>query len=168
MRNAGRTFNPQDVASVEIRVTETAARYPGCDNAAPLQTLQAAIMSLQFSVASVLASGDIRERNWQEFTDATVAALAARSRVIVDDRLTAAFPALQGAGVRVELTDGHVCENAANDFCSMSRDEVVERFLEAAAPHLGRNQAQATIMCVDRLEQVSDIRSLTGRLRTAR
>ena len=157
---------PDAIARVEITTTATAARYPGCDNAGPIDTLQDAIMSLQFSVASVLVHGRIAAPNWSGFTNRAVAALAARCRVVEDVTLTSASPR-QGVGLRVELVDGRTIEHGVEDFRSMTRAEVVERFLDHASPVLGEGRAAQALDLIERLDRAPDIRALTSLLRPA-
>jgi 2-methylcitrate dehydratase PrpD len=126
---------------------------------------QSAIMSLQFSVASVLLAGGIREENWRNFADPAANALAARATVVADAGLTAAYPARQGAAIRVVRRDGGVIEAAQDDFRSMGRDEVVERFLAFATPALGVERAERAVETIARLERVADVRELTRLLR---
>ncbi|MBL8698011.1 MAG: MmgE/PrpD family protein [Alphaproteobacteria bacterium] len=160
-------FDPRDIDRIEIRVTDTAARYPGCDNPGPITAHQGAIMSLQFSVASVLTAGRVVAESWRNYTDPAVNDLAGRSSVVVDGLLTAAYPARQGVRLRLSMRRGAAVEVAQEDFRSMSRDEVVARFLESATPNLGAPRAAATIACIDRLEHLADIRELTSLIRTS-
>ncbi|MBI3708424.1 MAG: MmgE/PrpD family protein [Proteobacteria bacterium] len=158
-------IDPDSIASVEIRTTEAAARYPGCDNKGPIDAHQSAIMSIQFSVASVLAARGIFESNWKNFGDPTVNALAARCEVVADERLSTAFPARQGASIRIVSRGGGNVEVAQEDFRSMSRDEVVARFLAFAEPRLGISRAAQVVACIERLELLDDVGALTGLLR---
>jgi 2-methylcitrate dehydratase PrpD len=157
-------IRPQDIDRVEIRTTATAARYPGCDNAGPMVTQQDAIMSLQFSVASVLMHGRIAEDNWTDYADPSVAALAARSTVVEDALLTGAQPA-QGVAVTLTLRNGWVLEERQDDFRSMSPDEVDARFLLHAEPCLGHERATRALAVLRSIEDLPDVRTLTGLLR---
>ena len=157
--------DPERIAAIEIRVTDVARRYPGCDNPGPVNAHQSAIMSIQYSVAAVLVAGGIYDRNWFDPSNPAANRLAGRARVIADERLTAAYPERQGAGVRVMFDDGRVVERKVDNFQSMSRAEVIERFLAAATPWLGRSQAEIVIDCVQRLDAIDDLHDLTALLR---
>ncbi|RNG35398.1 MmgE/PrpD family protein, partial [Streptomyces botrytidirepellens] len=98
--------DPRRVDSVHIGLPEQAVRYPGCDNGGPITDVLAGSLSVQFSVASVLVAGGIFDRNWKDPCDAATNRLAARSRLVEDPDLTAAFPARNGSSVRVLLGDG--------------------------------------------------------------
>jgi 2-methylcitrate dehydratase PrpD len=161
----GAPLDPASVESVEIRVAEAAQRYPGCDNPGPMDAQQAAIMSLQFSVAAVLVAGGIRAENWRDFSDPAANALAARATVVADPALTAAYPGRQGAAIRVRRRDGGLLERAQDDFRSMSRDEVIGRFLAHAEPALGRERASRAVETVARLEALEDVGTLARLLR---
>lgn len=160
-------FRAADVERVEIRVTETAARYPGCDNPGPMTAHQGAIMSLQFSVASVLLAGRVAAESWRTYTDRAINALAARSFVVVDDALTAAAPAVLGVRLRLAMRGGGTLEAAQDNLHSMTHDEVVERFVAAASPRLGKSRAETIVAVVDGLERLADLRELGALLRAA-
>jgi 2-methylcitrate dehydratase PrpD len=158
-------LDPESIAAVEIGTTEAALRYPGCDNKGPIDAHQSAIMSLQFSVASVLVAGGILDANWRNFADPAINALAKRSVVIADPVLTAAYPAKQGARITVIGRDGRRLERTKEDFRSLSREEVVQRFLSHAEPWLGQARAREVVECVERLASLPDVRELTSLLR---
>ena len=61
--------------------------------------------------------------------------------------------------------DGSALEAAQDDFRSMGRDEVVERFLAFATPALGIERAERAVEAVARLERVADVGELTRLLR---
>ncbi|WP_336158733.1 MmgE/PrpD family protein [Amycolatopsis sp. VC5-11] len=154
--------DPARVESVRIGLAEQAVRYPGCDNSGPIADVVAAQLSVQFSVASVLASGGILDRNWRNPADPQANRLAARSRLVADPGLTARFPARNGSWVRVLLDDGRVLVAEQDTFPSMNAAEIVRRFHAAADRVYGRAGSEAILARVDRLDRTP---SASGLLR---
>ncbi|WP_275291908.1 MmgE/PrpD family protein [Amycolatopsis sp. La24] len=154
--------DPARVESVRIGLAEQAVRYPGCDNSGPISDVVAAQLSVQFSVASVLASGGILDRNWRNPADPQANRLAARSRLVADPGLTARFPARNGSWVRVLLDDGQVLVAEQDTFPSMNAAEIVRRFHAAADRVYGRAGSEAILARVDRLDRTP---SASGLLR---
>jgi len=130
-------------------------------------TQQDAIMSLQFSVASVLTHGRIAEDNWTNYADPAVATLTARSTVVEDALLTGSQPA-QGMALTVRLRNGLTLEDRQDDFRSMSPDEVDARFLLHAEPCLGHERATRALTALRSIEHVPDVRQLTELLGAGR
>ncbi|MEU4898856.1 MmgE/PrpD family protein [Streptomyces sp. NPDC044780] len=154
--------DPRRIDSVLITLPEQAVRYPGCDNAGPIADVLAGSLSVQFSVGSVLVAGGIFDRNWQDPRDTEVNRLAARSRLVEDPGLTAAFPARNGSSVRVLLDDGRTLVAEQDTFASMTTEEVIARFHLAADPIYGRAGSQAI---ADRIDELDRSASLSGLLR---
>ena len=158
-------LDPDGIAAVEIRVSRPAASYPGCDDRGPIEDAQAAKLSIQFAVASVLVERGVFDANWRNFGNPRVNALAARSTVVVDDELTAASSARQGCGMKITLRSGESIESEQRDFVPMTDEDLVERFMNAAKPKLGMSRSTEILELVSRLEKLGDIRELTENLR---
>jgi 2-methylcitrate dehydratase PrpD len=159
----GSGLDPATIEAVEIRTSRAAAVFPGCDNPGPMTSRQNASMSIQFCVASVLANGAIRPRNWGEYRDPAVNALAARCRVVADDRFTAASPGRSGASVEVFEVAGGRRSAEAEDFRSMTAEEVEQRFLRHAGAHLGEDRAREAaeqVMCLETLPDLAALAAL--------
>lgn len=152
------------IRSVEIKVSRPAAMYPGCDDSTPIMDAQAAKLSIQFAVASVLVAGGIFDANWRDFRNTSANALSARSSVVVDDGLTDAS-GRQGAGMRIVLADGKVIEGLQHAFIPMTQQNLHERFMAVAVPKLGAERSERVVDVVKRLEGLGDIRELTKLLR---
>ena len=157
-------FDPSDIETVEIRTTRAAAEFPGCNNPGPMRTRQDASMSIQFGVAAVLLSRRIAHANWEKFTDPAANALAARSRIIVDESPGRDSDGEAGASVTVRHRSGHLIEDGERDFRSMTRAAVIERFLELSRPHIGEKRAADVVGVIDRLDTVASIDELTDLL----
>jgi 2-methylcitrate dehydratase PrpD len=158
-------FDPASIESVDVHVSRPAALYPGCDNQGPMERKAAAQMSIQFCVASILATGAIRDANWANYRDGVTNALAARCRVIADEALTEMFPAKNGTRIAVRLRDGRAVTSGQDDFRSMTDAEIIDRFLHYADDALGRANAEAIVELILRLETVNDLGPLFQLLR---
>jgi len=162
--------DPPELDSIEaitIYVCHAAATYPGCDNAGPIPTQQAARMSLQYSVASVLVAGGIRDGNWSDRPDSRAVELAGRSRVVVEDAFTAAFPTHQSAAIELHCRGRSPRRLEQVDLRSLTWPELERRFLLAAEPVIGRSQALAVVEGTKRLETLDTVGALTRLLATA-
>lgn len=130
------------ITAIEVRVPYAAAHYPGCDYAGPFSSILQARMSIHFNVASALLHGDFHDSHYQAFANEDVAALAKRVTVVVDDAMTAAYPACQGASITVHREVGEKIEALLPDVMAATRDDVTGRFLESAAEAIGPDQAE--------------------------
>jgi len=151
------------IRSVVIRVSRAAAMYPGCDDPGPIADAQAAKLSIQFAVASVLVARGVFDSNWRNFTDARANALSARCTVEADEGLSAAGPR-QASRIVVTLHGGRVIEASQDDFISMSPSDLVERFRSAADPRLGVPARMRALELIDRLERLEDVGELAAAL----
>ena len=111
-------------------------------------------MSIQFSVAAVLLNRGIRHGNWERYDDPEARALAARCSLTVDEAITAAAPR-SGAGVTVEMKSGARFAAGADDFRSMTPDEVRARFLNLAGARFGVVRAQSVLRRLDALHEAA-------------
>ena len=112
LRAARELGTSEDIETVSIRVPEAAARYPGCDSKGPFHNALQAKMSIPFSVAAVLARGALEEDNYAQIDDPEILRLVERTDLQSEPGLTAAFPAHQGAEVRVGLRNGTTIRSA--------------------------------------------------------
>ena len=122
------------VASVTLRTFASALAYPGCDNAGPIATMQPARMSLQYTVASVLAHRGLTDRNFTDMGNAEVDRIAAGVALEEDPALTRAFPRRQGAHIEVRTRDGAAHVASVEEVPPVLPARVRERFRESAAP----------------------------------
>lgn len=145
------------IENIEIFVTNAAERYPGCNVRGPFEVALQAKMSIYFGVAATLASGEIAEANYSRINDPAIASLIARSGLIVDPDLTAAFPEKQGARVRVTLSDGSAHEEALDDVVAASDGLIVDRFMESAVEAWGHAHAERVSSMIFALEECADV-----------
>lgn len=144
------------ITDIQVDVPYAAAHYPGCDYAGPFTSILQARMSIQFNVASALLHGDFDDDHYRRFDDEAVAALAKRTRVRVDDTLSQAYPAAQGATVTMTLASGETLDSHLDDLVPASAEEVENRFLAAASGTLGDNRANVLATGIRHLEHSAD------------
>jgi 2-methylcitrate dehydratase PrpD len=150
-----------DVERVVVRVTKAAALYPGCDVSGPFEHVLQAKMSIHYNVAAALRYGNFDERNYVPQQNADVLTIATRTRLEVDDELTKAFPAKQGAEVVVHTRAGDELRERVEDVVPTDEAGVRARFAAAATAVLGSAAAEQLGELVDGLDLVIDAAELS-------
>ncbi len=144
------------VRAVQVDLHPSAIAYPGCDNDGPIHDPQAARMSIQHSVASVLVHGAIHAQNWlAPDRDPRVAAMAARCTL---------HP-MHGKGVhasrvRFELANGTTVEASAGAIEPVDSTEIEARFARAAHGRLRPAALERVLAWADDLRTLPDVRTL--------
>lgn len=149
-------LDPAAIDTVRARVPYASAAYPGCDAPGPFTRSLQAKMSIHYNVASALVSRDFDERNYDPSSQPTITDLARRVTLEVDDALTRAFPARQGAEILVRIRGGKELSLAVDDVAPASSTLVRERFAAAAADALGSARAEELRECIERIEHADD------------
>ena len=126
-----------DIGHIHLASYEAALNYPGCNYRGPFHTPLQAKMSIYFGVAATLARGEIAESNYSLLADDRIARLINCMTITIDEEINQAFPAKQGARLRIETTSGAVIEEALDDVRSASPALVLERLQAAAGQRLG-------------------------------
>ena len=146
-----------------MRVTRAAALYPGCDVSGPFEHMLQAKMSIHYNVAAALRARRLRRA---ELRAAAKPGRAARSprrtRLEIDDELTKAFPAKQGAGSdRADARGRRAARARRRTSCRRRRRRArafrappPARFSALRAPRASRE-------LVDGLERVADAAELS-------
>jgi 2-methylcitrate dehydratase PrpD len=166
LRIVGRErVDPARVSSILVRSFPVGIVYPGCDYTGPFRTTVQAKMSIQFGVAATLASGRIDADNYTRLDDPVVERLARLTRLEADDGFARAFPAQQGAEVRVTLDDGRVLTERMTDLVPLGPEAVRARFRRAATRRLSATGASDIEQEVDALIRLDDVARLMARLR---
>jgi 2-methylcitrate dehydratase PrpD len=153
---------------VSIGVPEAAARYPGCDSAGPFGNALQAKMSIPFSVAAVLARGVLEEDNYARVDDPETLRLIDRTDLRSEPGFTAAFPANQGAEVRVGLRNGTTVRQRLDNVIAATPEEIRARFRQAAGGVIGDGRAKRLEQSVDDCASLSDSRVIAGLCRLDR
>lgn len=155
----------RQVESVKLRTFASAISYPGCDNAGPIDAMQPARMSLQYTVASVLARAELSDRNFIEINNPLTRSLASRVEVEEAPEFTAAFPARQGAELEVKLAGGATITQRVDEVPVFTPERVRARFRSAAQPLFDAKRIAALEQaCLDcsKLERVDELFSMTS------
>jgi 2-methylcitrate dehydratase PrpD len=92
------------------------------------------------------------EQNYDPVSQPEIGQLAQQVTVEIDEALTAAFPARQGAEIVVALTNGSELHHLEPDVAPASNDLVRERFVAAASDAVGEPSAAAIASFIDALE----------------
>jgi len=151
-------LEPARIRAVAVTSFHTALRFPGCDNPGPLADIQAARMSLQHSVAAVLARGELTDVNYLALDDAAIQRLCRVMTLHEDAAMTAAFPARQSAHVAVTLDDGRRLEAAVDDIPVFGPAQVMARFRAVASAALGGQRAKLLEDACIAIEACDDMR----------
>lgn len=159
----GQERSSEQIDRVDVFMPHPAAAYPGCDQPGPYRSRIAASASVRFSVASILAAGDIYDANWDCFDDPDVATIADRTHLIADDALTSSFPTRNGTRIDLHLSDGTCLSAGQPDLQPMSENEIVTRFRQGAG-HLCAESVDLALASLRRLEAVEDINQVTSLL----
>jgi 2-methylcitrate dehydratase PrpD len=152
---------PNEVERVTVRVTRAAALYPGCDVSGPFEHVLQAKMSIHYNVAAALRYGNTDEQHYVPQRNHDVLTIATRTRLEVDDELTKAFPAQQGAEVVLQTRAGEEIRERVADVVPADESVVRARFTLAATAVLGERTAERLLALVDSLETVADASDLS-------
>jgi 2-methylcitrate dehydratase PrpD len=156
------------IERIVVRVPFAAAKYPGCDCAGPFTQVLQAKMSIHYNVAAALCTGNFDERNYDPAQRPEIARVARLVSLEIDDALTRAFPAQQGAEVHVELGNGRRLSVRRGSVTPASDELVRERFALAANEALGTQAWRALLAFIDRLEAEADAGDLARLARATR
>jgi 2-methylcitrate dehydratase PrpD len=153
----GARLAADDVERVVLRTNPWAIAYPGCAHAGPFDALLQAKMSIPYALAAVLLRGDVDDAAFDAFDDPALAAVARRVVLEPDDAFTAAFPARQGAEIRVRLRDGRTLHGRADDLVRPTADDVRARWRRRALAAIGAAQADAFERGADGLAGLGEV-----------
>lgn len=141
------------VEKIHLSTYRAALNYPGCNYRGPFETPLQAKMSIFFGMAATIARGEIAEANYALLDDKRIADLIDRTEITISDALDGAFPARQGAELRVETKRGEVIVERLDDVRSASPELVRNRLAAAAAHRLGEDQARKIGLAIENLTQ---------------
>jgi 2-methylcitrate dehydratase PrpD len=151
-----------DIKSITAHITDAARLYPGCDHVGPFLNVLQAKMSIQYGVASAIATRGISEANYARIGEAEIERLIDLVQLVVAPNLTAAYPAKQGAKVEIETKDGRKFEAELSDIETAGPDEIQTRFAQSAANWLGETPANLLVEFVSQIEGCDDVRPLNS------
>ncbi len=154
------------IKAIHLSTYDAALNYPGCKYRGPFETPLQAKMSIFFGMGAAIARGEIAEANYALLDDPRIAELIGMTTVSISDELNNAFPARQGARVKIETTSGAVIEEALDDIRSASPGLVRERLSKVAKGRFGAGQAGELDRAIDQLV-ANDAASLAAVARLA-
>lgn len=151
------TISIPDIKKITVQVPYAAAHYPGCDYPGPFNSILQARMSIHFNVASALLFADFNDEHYRDFDNTVVRELAGKVSIEINDDLTKAYPARQGAAISILGSDASEYQHTLDDVIPSTKDEVVKRFMEAAKNILGEEKTKAIHTQIDSLENTPDL-----------
>jgi 2-methylcitrate dehydratase PrpD len=170
-RLAGRTGWRDRLGRVTVRTYAVAKRQ--ADIAAPT-TAWMASLSIQYTVALALVEGAVGTQHFTpEYLEAPqLRAIMDKVVVVVDERLSAAFPGKWSCQVEVDGDDGihesEWVESARGDPRNpMSAAEVRDKFHALTAGMIARTTGERICAYIESLEREPDVSSLAALLRDA-
>ncbi|MBC5810696.1 MAG: MmgE/PrpD family protein [Candidatus Eremiobacteraeota bacterium] len=164
-------FEAGDVAEIEI---STFLESMNVSDKPDIATRFDAVLSHQYNAALALMDGRITLQSFDEArrTDPALRALSARVRVVHEPELEARYPAAWPHNVAVTLRDQRRFEAVSDrppGGCDspLAWEDVAEKFMQLAAPELGRTPAERVVGMIGRLHQGRDIGQLSQALRSS-
>ncbi len=158
-------LSPGNIRAIEIRVPQAGASYPGCDHTGPFATILQAKMSIQYNVAAAVLHGRIAESNFEQLDAPALMRLIASTTLVVDDRMTQAYPGLQGGAVTLRSNDGDIYRAHLDNVIPADDAAVHERFRAALASAMDETTAQAVDAAIESLPGESDAGTLPRLMR---
>lgn len=151
-RIAAQGVSSGDVNRIRIESFPHAIEYPGCNYQGPFEAVLEAKMSLQYSVAAVLVTGEVAEANYRLLDNPEILRLARATTVQTDAGFTAAYPAQQGARIVATLQDGCEIAEELADVAALDLPGVLSRLHATATARLGPQGAADIAAALDNLD----------------
>ena len=163
VRQHGGPIAPESITGITVDTYVWAAQL---DHPAP-ENMLAAKFSLPFSLATTIVNGaaTLDAFRADARADLVTRALAQRVTINEDPELTAKLPGLRPARVTLTLANGRVFRsevltNKGDTEDPYSRDDVIAKFHEVAAPSIGPERAKSLVAAVLTLESAASITPL--------
>jgi 2-methylcitrate dehydratase PrpD len=156
-----RDFNIGDITDVEVRVFPNGKHYPGLDHHGPFHGVMQAQMSNPFTIASILAKGQITFKDFTVLNDPVVQSLAAKVRLIDDEEAASRWPSEQVVKLKVMLKDGSTRSSISDNPHFLTPDEVLAKCRLYVGDALGDKAATQLIEMAQGIESVGNIDALT-------
>ena len=158
-------FDWHDVERVTITVCRQAKTSPGCDNNCSVSLPSHATQSIQYAVAGTMMSKSCSDINWLPPYDKDQLSLMSRCFLEVDDRYTEVFPHRTPARVEVRMKDGQIYSLEADDFRSLTDDEVISRFYGTLGKEYDKPVIDSIYNAVMSIDELNDISVFTRLLK---
>ncbi|KAJ9498551.1 hypothetical protein H2202_005736 [Exophiala xenobiotica] len=156
-----RLDRPLDTQKIIVTATSQAVKYPGCDNAGPLENIQQSKMSIQYGVCAALIFGRLDEEVFSKVDNHQIAGMMGKCEVKASSQFDQEFQkGLQPAQVEVLLADGtRLCQNL-DDVPWLNPEEVNSRVRVEMARFLTEDKVVSLLTALDQLKvpgQVQDV-----------
>lgn len=159
-------IDPDAVESIEVltfaRAARELSRYPGPDS-----SFIVCQFSLPFLLAAVVADKTIGPAQYrrEKIADQTIQALSRKVRVLADEAMSAAYPAMTPARVRITLRNGKQFEQQVDQHKweperGIPREEYMAKFHALAGACLPRERIDAIDQTIDALDGLANITTL--------
>jgi 2-methylcitrate dehydratase PrpD len=149
----------EEITAVQVKCSDAAINYPGCNAPGPFERVLQAKMSIHFCVAATLARRSITESNYRLLDDPEIARLISVTKLEEDPEFTQAYPGAQGSEVIVTLRDGRVLRKKMSDLVPATPDQIRARFRCSAGA-----AAEPIEAMIETLDQLDDVGPLGGLL----
>jgi 2-methylcitrate dehydratase PrpD len=157
-------FGPQDIASIHVATYKIALDVTG--NFTPTTAFEAKF-SLPYVICQALVHGSVRLDAFspERLADPATRGLMKKVTLVQDPELSAGFPSMRAARVRVTLHSGQSFEHFSpyrkgDPEAPLSDAELNDKFEELAGPVLGPARVSALRDAVWRLDALSDVNAL--------
>lgn len=146
---AAHAFDPADVRAIVVDTYQVALDVTG--NPDPTTAFEGKF-SLPFVVSHALLRGSVRLDAFgaDRLEDPAIRAMLEKIRLVADPAMSAGFPSLRSARVRIELADGRSLEHHApyrkgDPEAPLDDAELEAKFRELVAPVLGTSRADSLL-----------------------
>jgi len=156
----------EDIVAISINVSDAALHYPGCNAKGPFERPLQAKMSIVFSTAAVLTTGQIAEDNYHQLDHPDINRLISLTDLQSSAGYTSAFPAKQGTSLSITLANGLILHIAQDDLVPASPAMVYERLATSVTQVCGASTATTLLAMLDQLDRLDDIKQLTALCRS--
>jgi 2-methylcitrate dehydratase PrpD len=153
-------FNVSDITAINVRTTDAAVRYPGCDSRGPFARVLQAKMSIPYCVAAALLDDSINELSFANRDRPELLRLIAVTTLQAEPAFTQAFPTRQGAEVTVVLRDGTTHRQRLAYLQAASAQMVAARFARSAQAVVGVARGERLAADIGALESLDDVGAL--------
>ncbi|KIW86778.1 uncharacterized protein Z519_12564 [Cladophialophora bantiana CBS 173.52] len=158
-----------EIDRIKITATTQAVKYPGCDNAGPLNTIQNTKMSIQFGVCAALSFGKLDEDIFKCCDDKQVNELISKCELNASSEYDKMYVrGLQPAMVEVTLADGTVLRESAEDVPWLTESDVEARSISEQARDISKDAAVKVVEACKGLRDLAQGDELLVHLRSRR
>lgn len=152
----------ENISHVVVEVNKGHKEHYGCSNNSHVENIVDAIMSIPLGVASVLVEGSDSQLSFAPPYDPVILDMMHRIDVVEEQSFTAENRI--GTRLHVFMKDGEEYVHEKEFLTPLTHEQVRDRFRSTCAAKYGIKRAKAIEDCIDKLEELDDIRKLTALL----